>query len=114
MALLSRLFITQFVLIRCSIRFDWFGVVCGRSRSFNQSIRLRQFIISSQTQLCSSITVHLSYISLLGSTVQLLHDFVFYCVLIVLPVKVAIDTLINETTPTAVSWEQSFRRDFVE
>ena len=80
--------------------------------SFDQSIRLRHFVISSQTRLRSSITVHLLYISLPGSTVRLPHDFVVYRVLIVLPVEVVIDKLIK-TTSTAITREQSFRRDTV-
>ena len=37
----------------------------------------------------------------LGSTVRLLHNFVLYRMLIILPVKVATDMLVNKTTPTA-------------
>ena len=47
-----------------------------------------------------STTVRLLYI-LPGSTLRLPHDFGIYCLLIILPVEVAIDTLIK-TTPTAI------------
>ena len=73
--------------------------------SFDQSICPHHFVISSQTQLHSSITLHLLYIVLPASTVRLPHDFVFYRVVIVLPVEVAIDTLINKTPPTVLSQE---------
>ena len=92
-------------LVSFAIRFRLFDHL------FDLSIRLHHFVISSPTRLFSLITVHLLYISLLGSTVRLPDDFIFYRVLIVLPVEVAIDTLINKTAPTAVSREQSFRRD---
>ena len=99
-------FVVRSLLIRLvsfAIRFRSFD------HSLDQSIRLCHFVyISSQTRLCSSITVHLSYTSLPGSPVRLPHDFVFYPVLIVLPVEVAIDTLIK-TTPKGITREQSFR-----
>ena len=48
--------------------------------------------------------------SLPGSTVHLPHDFLFYHVLIVLPVEVAIDTPFDKTTSMHISREQSFWR----
>ena len=105
------LFVTRFIFdlsfnsysIRCSIRLVSFAFHFGSfNHSSNESINLRHFVLSNQNGLCLSITVHLLYISLPGSTVRLTHNFVFYCVLIVLPVKVAIDILINETTATAI------------
>ena len=95
--------------IRYSFHFDSFAIqFCFSVHSFNQVISSSSLRISSQTQLHSSITVHLLYTSLPGSTLHLLYNFKYYHVLIVLLADVATDTLINKTTPTAVMWEQSF------
>ena len=95
--------------ICCSFHFDSFGFVCNSFsfvHSFSQSICLRHFAISRPDQVRSSITVHLLYTSSPGSTVRLPHNFVFSRVLIILPVEVAIDTLIK-TMPTAITPEPS-------
>ena len=104
------LFVLNLYLIHCAIRFTLASFAfCFRSfnHSFNQSIHLHHFTLSSQAWLRLSIAVHLLYIGLPESKVHLPHDFIIYCVLILLPLEVAIDMLIK-TTPTAIMWEQSF------
>ena len=96
--------------ICCSLRFSSFAIhFRSFNYSFDQSICLCHFSIQSNSTsfivleyIVISTTVHLLYISLPGSTLRLPHDFVIYCVLIILPVKVAIGALIK-TTPTAIT-----------
>ena len=115
MALLLLMLIFISYSIHGSFPFDSLGFTCDSFsfvRSFVRSTDLFSSLrISSQTRLRLSIIVHLLYISFPGSTVCPPHDFEFHRVLIVLPVKVVIDTLINKTTPIAISQEQSFQRD---
>ena len=103
---------------RCSIHFsllficfNLFGFIAICFHSFGQSVRFR-YICSIQSNSISFVvikviltTVYLLY------TVHLLHDLIFYCVLIALPVEVVIDMLINKTTPLAILQEQSFQCD---
>ena len=96
-------FIVRFISLWLRLHFAFVRSII---RLINRSIFITS-LLSSQAWLRLSITVHLLYIGLPESKVHLPHDFIIYRVLILLPLEVAIDMLIK-TTPTAITWEQSF------
>ena len=94
--------------------FDLFSFVRSFFRSIDSSSSLRYIPSNSTSFVVIEViltTVYLLYTSLIGSTVRLPHDFIFYHMLMVLPVEVVTDMFINKTTPTATLREQSFRCD---
>ena len=108
-----------FVLILFSFVFVSFSFVRSLIRSINWFIFITFSFIQSNSILfvvtdMILTTVYLLYASLSGSTVCLLHDVIFYPLLIVLPVELVTDMLINKTTPRASSQEQSFWCDLCE